>query len=52
MRAPAFHHPRLVNEATMLATEAILHSLPAPHSCELDRVSDQRRQTRANEAPF
>jgi hypothetical protein len=41
MRSPLFHHPRLMNEATMLGTEAILHQLPAPHTPELEAVIRQ-----------
>ena len=35
------HHERLLNQATMLGTEAILQQLPAEHSRELERAIRQ-----------
>jgi hypothetical protein len=41
MRSPTFHHPRLLNEATMLGTEAILHQMPVGYSSELEQAVQQ-----------
>ena len=41
MRAPLFHHPRLVNESVMLGTEAMLQQLPLEYSRELEATIQQ-----------